>query len=284
MVVIIFVGVLGLILGSFVNALVWRTHEQSHIRNQNLKDKVQSDKKLRELSIWHGRSICPNCKHKLAAKDLVPLFSWLALGGKCRYCRKPISWLYPVIELSTATFFIVSYCCWPYGFQGEGLVQFCFWLVFLVGFVALTIYDVRWFLLPDRIVFPLVWLALAELAIRVVFFDGGWPLLFGALWGVLIASGIFYVLYQISGGAWIGGGDVKLGLVLGLLVGGPFNAMLLLFIASLLGTFTSIPLIAAGKANRKTLLPFGPYLLIAAFAVVVYGPYITTWFKNFLAY
>src|SRR5690606_2157613 len=102
--IIIFLAILGLCVGSFVNALVWR------LRMQESSGKKKSDRKM---SISRGRSMCPHCRHELSAVDLVPVFSWLFLGGKCRYCRKPISKQYPLVELVTSILFIASYVFWP---------------------------------------------------------------------------------------------------------------------------------------------------------------------------
>src|SRR3954465_436221 len=97
--------VLGLCLGSFVNALVWRLHEQEEGGSKKAAAK--------KLSIIKGRSMCPHCKHALKPIDLIPVISWLSLRGKCRYCSKPISIQYPIVELSTALLFVVSYIWWP---------------------------------------------------------------------------------------------------------------------------------------------------------------------------
>src|SRR5260221_566501 len=99
---------LGLTFGSFINALVWRLHKQN--------EDSAKEQKVPNLSIATGRSMCPNCYHELAAKDLIPVLSWLSLGGKCRYCRQPISWQYPLVELLTAGLFTVSYIYWPWAF------------------------------------------------------------------------------------------------------------------------------------------------------------------------
>src|ERR1700712_4728549 len=100
--------VLGLIFGSFVNAFVWRLHERESLLQKKRKP---TKKQLSELSILHGRSMCVHCHHELAAKDLVPLFSWLWLRGKCRYCHKPIQDS-PLIEAVLPVLFIVSYLAW----------------------------------------------------------------------------------------------------------------------------------------------------------------------------
>ncbi|HTH72241.1 MAG TPA: prepilin peptidase [Candidatus Pristimantibacillus sp.] len=253
--------VFGLIFGSFVNALVWRLHEH--------RDWVKE------------RSECPNCHHTLAAKDLVPVFSWLSLGGKCRYCHRPIPDS-PLVELSLPILFVVSYIYWPEPLSGAGLYSFIFWLIFLVGFVALAVYDLKWFLLPNVIVFPLIALAVVDVAGRALLFRGGWQDLLGSAVGAAIISGLFFLIYQFSRGRWIGFGDVKLAIVLGLLAGGSLPALLVLFIASLVGTVFSLPMVVAGRASRKSHLPFGPMLIIGVIVVVLFGQAIIDWYTSFV--
>lgn len=262
--------VTGLVLGSFVNALVWRFHEQAKLAESGHKKGKPTQA---ELSMLRGRSMCSNCHHELAVKDLVPLFSWLWLRGKCRYCRQSIQDS-PWIEAVLPILFVISYLTWPIELQGEGLYLFGFWLVFLVGFMALTSYDLRWYLLPNRIVFPLMGLAGLQVIGQLIWFEGDSRLLADTALGVLIASGIFYGLYILSKGNWIGGGDVKLGVVLGVLAGAALPAMLVLFIASLLGTLVALPQLISGKAGRASKIPFGPYLMAATFIVVLYGDWL----------
>jgi len=274
--IIALLAVLGLIFGSFVNAFVWRLHEQDELAGK--KDK-KSLARRKALSITQGRSMCPHCGHELAAKDLVPVLSWLWLRGKCRYCGKPISWQYPAVELITGGLFVLSYAAWPLGFYNAGLFQFVLWLGFLVSFMALAIYDIRWFLLPDRIVFPLVALGFAQVAVTAV-----WLKSFSALWEPIAAAsiifGLFWLLFQVSKGAWIGGGDVKLAIVLGLLAATPLRAFLVIFFASLIGILVSVPLIAKGKQGLQLHIPFGPYLLAATVLVVLYGTPVVNWYQN----
>src|SRR4051812_47403609 len=104
---------LGLCAGSFVNALVWRIHEQTKSTKLKAKDK-------KNLSIINGRSICPACKHNLAWYDLIPVVSWLVLRGKCRHCAKPISTQYPLVELICGLVFAVSYIFWPVSLDSGG--------------------------------------------------------------------------------------------------------------------------------------------------------------------
>jgi len=273
--IIVLLTVLGLVFGSFVNAFVWRLHEQELL----LSKKSPSKKQLARLSITRGRSMCPHCHHELAARDLIPVVSWIMLGGKCRYCAKPISWQYPLVELLTAALFVVSYQCWPLTLQGLGLMQFVFWLLFITAFMSLAVYDLRWLLLPNRIVYPLIVIAVVE-ATLVAVLDNSWRDALNAAIGALIISGLFYLLFQVSSGNWIGGGDVKLAVVLGLLAGTLLKALLVLFFASLIGTVVSLP--ASLKANKGLTLriPFGPFLLSATVIVVLFGSSIVHWYTK----
>jgi prepilin signal peptidase PulO-like enzyme (type II secretory pathway) len=96
----------------------------------------------------------------------------------------------------------------------------------------------------------------------------------------LVGGGIFYLLFQLSAGKWIGGGDVKLGALLGILVGGPVQSLLLIFVASALGSVISVPLLITGKAKRGTKLPFGPFLIVAAIIVRLFGVSLVAWYKR----
>jgi prepilin signal peptidase PulO-like enzyme (type II secretory pathway) len=222
--------VFGLIFGSFVNALVWRLHEK--------RDWVKE------------RSECPHCHHQLAGRDLIPVMSYLMLKGKCRYCHRKIDDT-PLTELAVPALWVASYVWWPQPLHGVGLFEFGFWLVFVVGLVALTLYDFRWFLLPDKIVFPLAGLAAVQVLGAWLLYHGSWRDAAGAALGAVLISGMFYVLFVASKGTWIGGGDVKLGVVLGLLAGGPLESMLLLFVASVGGTLFALPAVFTGRANRS---------------------------------
>ena len=262
--IIVVLLLLGLCMGSFVNALVWRLNEQS----KPLKKRAASDK---ELSISKGRSMCVNCKHTLHIIDLLPVVSWLALKGKCRYCRKPISWQYPAVEIATAMLFIASYIFWPFEMDAAGILGLVVWLVSLVGLMALVVYDFRWMLLPNKIVSPLVVLVLLATIIDALFFSRSYETLVDAIGGAAVGGGIFYALFQISNGKWIGGGDVKLGFLLGLLVASPLNALLVIFIASLLGTFLILPLMISKKVTKQSKIPFGPFLIAGAIITMLFG-------------
>lgn len=262
------VGILGLALGSFINALVWRLHEQ------------EGKKLTRELSVLHGRSMCPQCGHKLAAIDLLPVFSWVTLRGKCRYCKARISWQYPIVELLTAALFLLSAWQWPYGLGLSGSVAFGSWLASLVLLIALAVYDLRWMLLPDKMVFPLMGLSAVVTAALAVS-EGDSSRLVGSIVAAVTLSGLFWALFQVSSGKWIGGGDVKIAVALGFLAGGFIEAILLLFIASLLGTLWGLPLLAM-KGKKAHKVAFGPFLIMATFIVFLWGSSIIAWYYQLL--
>lgn len=260
----------GLALGSFVNALVWRVHEQA----------TSSVKRAsKDLSITTGRSMCPRCKHQLHIQDLIPVLSWLWLKGKCRYCCKSIGWQYPLVELITAGLFVLSYLVWPHGLDLLGSLQLGVWLLCVTIFMALVVYDLRWMILPDRIVLPLTVLAALQVGLLTAQ-QRSLTVVAGSLLGVLCLAGLFYLLFQISGGKWIGGGDVKLGVSLGLLVGGPAKALAVLFLAACLGTICTLPLLVLGKKKASQQLPFGPFLIAATIIIYLFGTGLVAWYKK----
>ena len=270
--IILILFALGLCFGSFINALVWRIHLQA---------RASSKKKQAELSIVHGRSMCMYCKHHLAFWDLIPVISWIALKGRCRYCHRKYPDT-PVSELVTPLLFVFSYVFWPMSYDSKGTTFFIFWLIFLTGFIALALYDLRWYLLPNRIIFPLYAVAAVQIIASLVFYDLGLSGLLLTVASILVGGGIFYVLYQISGGKWIGGGDVKLGFLIGALLGDPLKCVLFIFLASLVGTLVSLPMLVAGKMKRTSHLPFGPFLLISAFIVVLFGSSLIQAYRSFI--
>jgi len=277
--------VLGLCFGSFVNALVWRVHEQARTKKPTAKQPTVTPAQANRLSILNGRSMCPHCEHELAARDLLPIVSWLSLKGKCRYCGKPIAYQYPLVEMMTALLFVASYIWWPVPIQGAQVVLFIIWLPILIGLMALLVYDLRWMLLPNRILYPSG--ALAGLYALVSILTAHRPLtaLVNVILAVAVGGGIFYVLFQVSAGKWIGGGDVKLGWLLGLIVGTPARSILFIFLAALLGSAVSVPLLASHKLKRDSTIPFGPFLIIGSIIVQLFGHAILLWYRRtFLPY
>ena len=268
--------VFGLCLGSFVNALVWRVHEQAE---QGAKKKPNKEL-LRDLSISKGRSMCPHCHHTLHAQDLIPVLSWVSLRGKCHYCHKPISWQYPLVELLTAALFVLSYLYWPASFTHPQIAIFALWLLLLVGFMALIVYDIRWMLLPNRIVYPLGAIVTLQAAIVVLTDPKPTSALIKLALGVAIGGGVFYLLFQISQGKWIGGGDVRLGWLFGAVVAAPEYSVMVIFLASLLGCAVALPFMLTKRMRSSSLIPFGPFLIVATIVVRLFGAALLHWYKH----
>jgi len=129
---------------------------------------------------------------------------------------------------------------------------------------------------------PLVFLAIVQLVVQLIFFNAGLSLLLSAFWGILFSAGLFYGIFIISNGAWIGGGDVKLAIALGILLGGPMKVLLMIFLASFVGSIISITLIATKKLKQNSLIPFGPLLILSTIVCYLFGTGIINWYKNFI--
>lgn len=255
---------LGLCLGSFVNALVWRIHEERNISTE--------------------RSMCPKCGHQLAAHDLIPVLSWLILKARCRYCAQPISIQYPLVELTMAVVFVASYYFWPGGVIGVGdVILFGSWLLSAVGLMSLAVYDLRWMILPSKILYLTLAIASAgRLAYIVIFSTNFMHDLVAWILSIMTASGLFFLIFMISSGKWIGYGDVRLGLVTGTLLADPQKAFLMIFIASLLGTIYALPTLMMGKNKLASKVPFGPFLICATFIVILFGSSLINWYNHSL--
>lgn len=278
--------VLGLIFGSFISALTWRLHKQFEVGSGQFKDKKSRNSELssRNYSMVNGRSQCPHCRHKLEAKDLVPLFSWLWLSGRCRYCKKAISWQYPAIEVSLAAIFAGSYYFWPGGVDGVGdIILLSTWLAASIGLMALLVYDARWLLLPNKLIYPTLAVAASGRLIYIIGFEDNklaafinWAL------AVIIASGFFWLVYEVSKGRWIGFGDVRLGLITGTLLATPQKSLLMIFLASIVGTLFILPGLLAKSKKLTSQIPYGPFLIIGTYLSFFFGSDIIDWYTRLI--
>ena len=250
--------------------------------SQKPKAKSQND-----LSVLWGRSQCVRCGHRLAGRDLIPIFSWLSLRGRCRYCSKPISWQYPAVELIAGLVFVVSYLLWPVVLtDGKNLALFISWLTASVGLLALAVYDFRWMLLPNRLIYPTLLVATAGRLIYIASLPDLDMLQSLLDWGLalLVTAGLFWLIHLISKGRWIGYGDVRLGLITGTILGTPSNGFLMIFTASVLGTLYVLPAIARHKTTIGTRIPFGPFLILATFLVLLFGDPVIGWYTDQIGY
>lgn len=307
------VGVLGLIVGSFVNAWVWRTHQRAtrnteHGKRETTNEKRRTQKRdggqrkssqnLHESSgenmvtaksdirnpesVLRGRSQCPGCGHTLGARDLVPVLSWVWLGGKCRYCGAGISWQYPVVEIVTAVLFVLSFWWWPLALDSIlAWTQFAMWLGVTATIIALSVYDLRWYILPDSMLRVLLVFALGRHILAAVNGASVDAWLIAPLAGGVGAFLFFYVLYVLGRGQWMGGGDVKLVFVLGLLIGG-VGTIAALFIAFLSAAAVGIVLILLQRKGRRDMVPFGPFLLAGFWLAFFFGEQIAQWYADLI--
>lgn len=238
--------ILGLIVGSFLNVVIYRLNHHD--------------------SPFRGRSYCPECRHTLVWYDLVPLFSFLSLGGKCRYCKTRISWQYPVVEVAAGLGFGVISQIGQIGLIGQ------IWLIILFsGFVVIFVSDWLYQIIPDAVVFPML---LAQ-SVKLVKF-GQWENL-GA--GVL-GAGFFLGLVLITRGRGMGLGDAKLAFLIGLLVG-VSRTILAVWLSFVLGTFYVLPLLLLKKKRFGETIAFGPFLILGLLVSCLWGERIlaTLWWK-----
>lgn len=279
--------VLGLLLGSFAGATVWRLRARQLVEDKAAGEAVPKSeyKKLKPLtkdSLTKDRSRCLSCDHTLEWYDLLPLVSWCSTGGRCRYCKQPIGWFEPLTEIVTATVFLLLYHNWvmTHGFADLWLLGLL--AVALLGLIILFFYDLKWLLLPNVVMWPVI--VLSAVISAVQWSQSSEPSLYAlsTLGAVAILSGLYLVLWLVSRGRWVGFGDVKLGLALGLLLGDWQLAFLTLFLANLIGTLIVLPGLISKRLTRKSQIPFGPLLIIGFWLSLFFGTFILDWYSGLI--
>lgn len=237
-------GVFGLVFGSFFNVVGLRVPMKE--------------------SIVAPPSHCTNCQRRLTALDLVPVLSYVFLGGKCRSCGSKISWIYPLFELMTGVLFAFAY--WELGFTMELAVA----ILFISLLVIIVVSDVAYMLIPDKVL--LFFLPLLIIGRVLSPTEPWWDCIVGAV----VGFGILYLIAIISHGG-MGGGDIKLFFLIGLVLG-TVNTLLTLFLASVIGMIIGIIVLKASGQGRKTPVPFGPSIALAAVIVYFYGDSLIDWY------
>lgn len=257
----------GVCLGSFAGASVWRlrarqlAYDKAHKEPYDRKEYTRLKKLLGKRTV-NDRSQCLECSYALKWYDLIPVISWLSLKGRCRNCRKPIGKFELLMELGMAAFFVLSYMFWPIELSGAlEITHFVLWLIAGVIMAILFAYDLKWFLLPDALTFALALVGAAIIAVTAVISQDVVGVVLNAFGAVAALSGLYAVLFFVSGGRWVGFGDVKLGVGLALLLGSWQLALVGLFLANFIGCLIVIPLMAAKKLKRTAHVPFGPMLI-----------------------
>lgn len=243
---IIFNFILGTIVGSFLNVLIYRLPKK--------------------IEVIFSRSFCPECGHKLGFFDLIPIFSYIFLKGKCRYCGAKISILYPFVELLTGIFFIISFIY--YGFS----IYYLKFIIFSSILTVISIIDLKTMEIEERTLY-------FGLLIGVVFFllEKNYV---NTLLGIIIAPVIFFLIIIFSKGG-MGGGDFTLSFLFGLYLGFP-KIIPWFFLSFLIGFFPAIYMLITKKATRKTPLPFGPFMAISGIITFLFGNQIIRFYFNLM--
>lgn len=253
------VFLLGLSVGSFLNVFIYRMDQLD--------------------SIITERSRCPRCKKTLSWWELIPVLSYLLLRGKCYNCRKPISMQYPLVELATALYFILLY--WNFGLT--------WYTLFLAAVGSLLIvaatYDLINLLVPDEALLPAIVLAMLYPLTQAGY---AWttgapsqlPQLGSLVLGALIGAGSLGILVALGRGKWMGDGDIRVGAVMGLILGYP-RVLPGLFIAFLAGALISLGLLLVRQKKMKDVVPFVPFLVFGTFVALFWGNQIISWYTSF---
>ena len=266
----IFLFVIGAAFGSFVGALVYRLKKGGKAWHEFWRVKGK-----------YSRSVCEKCQHQLAARDLVPIFSWLFLHGKCRYCHAKIGASALWLELGVGVAFAMSYLLWPAGWSILIVAKFVVWLVAVVLMAALLVYDARWRTLPNRLMWLLVGVAVV-FAILSIDYANFWSSILAILLALIPVFGIYLLLYTVSRGQWVGLGDVKFGLVVALLLADWRLAFAVLASANVLGSLFVLPQLITKKLHTNSQIAFGPWLITATVLVFLFAQPIIDFITKYL--
>ncbi len=264
--ILISIFTLGLIIGSFLNCLIWRLHTGETIL---------------------GRSYCPKCQQQIAWYDNIPVLSYIFLLGKCRHCKKHISIQYPVVEFVVGLLFVLAFVIelrqfqfFNFQFFNLFILLFRDWFVIFVMTIVF-VYDLRWYLILDKIMIPAM-IIIFGLNIYLAYLDGE---VFNNLWNFLISGiiggGFFLLQFLVSRGQWIGGGDIRLGFFMGLVLGWPI-ILLALMLAYISGAIIGVFLLIWGKKKMSSQIPFGVFLSTATLVSLFWGQSIINWYLNLL--
>ncbi len=249
--------IFGLCVGSFLNCVIYR---------------LQTNEK-----IGKSRSHCPECGHILRWHDLIPLLSFLLLRGRCRYCGKQISVQYPAVEAATGALFLLIISNFQFPVSNfQNLAEMVYLLTISCFLIVVFVYDLKHYLILDKVIYPAIGIALAYQAIN---FQAGHFL--NALFAACLASGFFASIVLASREKWMGTGDVKLAFLMGLLLGFP-QILTGLFFAFLFGAIIGVGMIILKKKTLKSEVPFGPFLVTGTFTAMLWGEQILNWYFGFL--
>lgn len=250
--------IFGTLLGSFINALVYR------LKNN--------------FSFVVARSHCPKCKSILAWYELIPIVSFLWQWGKCTKCQQKISWQYPLVEIVTGCLFVLIYQTkiitqqiLPVSYVDVVYISGLF--IFTVWLLIIFLYDFKYYLILDKITVPAMVLAL----VWQLLLDFSFGRLLNILLAGLVGGGFFLLQFLVSQGKWIGGGDIRLGVLMGLLLGWP-QVLVALLLAYVIGAGVAIVMVLLKKKRWGEHIPFGTFLTIGTFIALLWGDIIIKWY------
>ena len=252
----VFVFVFGTLIGSFTNAVLWRLRTGE--------------------SFIFGRSYCPHCRHELSAPDLVPVFSYVLLAGRCRYCRKGIHPHYIAVELAMGLLFLLfARHDLAGGFtDSSGIARLVLHWYFCVVLTIIFVYDLRYMLILRSVTMPATVIAFAA---NLALGDSA----VGLAAACVVGAGFFYAQHALSRGRWVGGGDINLGLLMGAMLGWP-HLLLALMLAYVSGASVGIVMLARRSKTWKSQIPFGTFLSLATVVTLLWGDRILAWYFGLL--
>ncbi len=243
--------IFGLIIGSFLNSVIYRLKTGE--------------------SIIKAHSHCPQCKKNLNWLELIPLMSFIFQGGKCRSCGKKISWQYPLVEIATGLIFALVAL---YNFN---FIVTCYLLLVFCFLIIIFVYDLKNYIIPDQIIYPAILVAGIWQLVSGIFIQNTKYEILNTFFASIIAGLFFLAIVLISRGRWMGVGDVKLAIFMGLVLGWP-KILAAIFLAFLVGALASIVLMIFKKKTLKSEIPFGPFLAASTIITVFWGDILINWY------
>mgnify|MGYP003386346159 CR=1 FL=1 len=273
------IGLLGLLIGSFLNVVVYRLPImlQRDWRKECLTFLEQKDEQTSHTETFNlsqPRSRCPSCNHLISAAENIPIISYLILRGRCKQCDTSISARYPIVELITALLSIVV--ALRFGVSLQTLAA----LLFTWTLISLALIDVDTQLLPDSITLPLLWLGLF-LSLFDIFIDSQGSII-GALAGYLSLWSVYHLFKLLTGKEGMGYGDFKLLAVIGAWLGWQVLPLVIM-LSAFVGACVGLLLIVVNGRDKNMPLSFGPYLAMAAFIGLLWGDIINTSYFNLVS-
>lgn len=234
----------GLIVGSFLNVVIFRLESKT--------------------SLFWSRSRCRSCRHELSTFDLIPLISFVFLAGRCRYCGKGISLQYPLVELATGLLFAGVEMMFDQSFDRA------FWIYFVSSFVVLIVYDLKYQLVPDAIIWPLVSGAVVYRMLPALM-EGSWQISLQYVLAGLITGGFILMIVLVTKEKAMGMGDVPIAFLHGIILGYT-KGLFALGWSFVLGAAVGGVLLISGRAGLKTAIPFTPFLIMGLLTFIFWDP------------